>query len=79
MYNPNDDPNVTSGLCDDAKKEMTHPGPSDGAHYCGRAHPQAVCRSLSSMRDCRQLTRVRDAPFLRDYNNSLAGAEQWRH
>ena len=29
MYNPNDDPNVTSGLCDDAKKEMTYPGPSD--------------------------------------------------
>ena len=29
MYNPNDDPDVISGLCDDAKKEMaTTPGPS---------------------------------------------------
>ena len=29
MYNPNDDPDVISGLCDDAKKEMaTYPGPS---------------------------------------------------
>mgnify|MGYP003334759802 CR=1 FL=1 len=31
MYNPNDDPDVISGLCDDAKKEMaTTPGPSQG-------------------------------------------------
>ena len=29
MYNPNDDPDVTSGLQDDAKKEMTTPGTSD--------------------------------------------------
>ena len=29
MYNPNDDPDITSGLRDDAKKEMTHPGPSE--------------------------------------------------
>ena len=29
MYNPNDDPDVISGLCDDAKKEMaTTPGTS---------------------------------------------------
>ena len=29
MSNPNDDPDVISGLCDDAKKEMaTTPGPS---------------------------------------------------
>ena len=29
MSNPNDDPDVISGLCDDAKKEMaTYPGPS---------------------------------------------------
>ena len=29
MYNPNDDPDVISGLCDDAQKEMaTTPGPS---------------------------------------------------
>ena len=27
MYNPNDDPDVTSGLQDDAKKEMTTPTP----------------------------------------------------
>ena len=32
MYNPNDDPDVTSGLQDDAKKEMTTPGTSDGDH-----------------------------------------------
>ena len=29
MYNPNDDPDVTSGLQDDAKREMTYPGTSD--------------------------------------------------
>ena len=29
MYNPNDDPDITSGLRDDAKKEMTTPGTSD--------------------------------------------------
>ena len=29
MSNPNDDPDVISGLCDDAQKEMaTNPGPS---------------------------------------------------
>ena len=32
MYNPNDDPDVISGLCDDAKKEMaTTPGTSQGS------------------------------------------------
>ena len=32
MSNPNDDPDVISGLCDDAKKEMaTTPGTSQGA------------------------------------------------
>ena len=32
MYNPNDDPDVISGLCDDAKKEMAmYPGPP---HMC---------------------------------------------
>ena len=32
MSNPNDDPDVISGLCDDAKKEMmTNPGTS---HEC---------------------------------------------
>ena len=32
MYNPNDDPDVISGLCDDAKKEMaTTPGTSHSA------------------------------------------------
>ena len=35
MYNPNDDPDVISGLCDDAKKEMaTYPGPSQVAPVC---------------------------------------------
>ena len=37
MYNPNDDPDVTSGLCDDAKKEMTHPGPSERRGHRARA------------------------------------------
>ena len=37
MYNPNDDPDVISGLCDDAKKEMaTYPGPS---HMWGAPSP----------------------------------------
>ena len=51
MYSPNDDPDVTSGLQDDAKKEMTTPGtslslrevppPSQAATYdvCGRLFP----------------------------------------
>ena len=39
MYNPNDDPDVISGLCDDAKKEMTCPGTSDPP---ARARPQPV-------------------------------------
>ena len=33
MYNPNDDPDATSGLQDDAKKEMTYPGTSDSPRY----------------------------------------------
>ena len=33
MYNPNDDPDIISGLCDDAKKEMaTTPGTSQEGH-----------------------------------------------
>ena len=33
MSNPNDDPDVISGLCDDAQKEMaTNPGPSQIAY-----------------------------------------------
>ena len=55
MSNPNDDPDVISGLCDDAQKEMaTNPGPShclerlrcceDWRGQCG-SHP-AACRSL---------------------------------
>ena len=31
MYNPNDDPDITSGLRDDAKKEMATPGTSHGS------------------------------------------------
>ena len=35
MSNPNDDPDVISGLCDDAQKEMaTNPGPSH-KNYAG--------------------------------------------
>ena len=37
MYNPNDDPDVISGLCDDAKKEMaTTPGTSHPPGRSGR-------------------------------------------
>ena len=38
MYNPNDDPDVTSGLQDDAKKEMTHPGPSENRRRLGKGY-----------------------------------------
>ena len=43
MSNPNDDPDVISGLCDDAKKEMaTTPGPSQWPLASG-ATQAALC------------------------------------
>ena len=50
MYNPNDDPDVISGLCDDAKKEMaTTPGPSHGDHYFeDEASPSPTSRTSAS-------------------------------
>ena len=47
MSNPNDDPDVISGLCDDAKKEMTTiPGTSD-THW--QSHPRSALHYISSL------------------------------
>ena len=50
MSNPNDDPDVISGLCDDAKKEMaTTPGPSHGDHsFEDEASPSPTSRTSAS-------------------------------
>ena len=50
MSNPNDDPDVISGLCDDAKKEMaTYPGPSHGDHnFEDEASPSPTSRTSAS-------------------------------
>ena len=49
MYNPNDDPDITSGLRNDAKKEMTYPGPSDGDHcFEDEASPSPTSRTSAS-------------------------------
>ena len=50
MSNPNDDPDVISGLCDDAQKEMaTNPGPSHGDHnFEDEASPSPTSRTSAS-------------------------------
>ena len=50
MSNPNDDPDVISGLCDDAQKEMaTTPGPSHGDHnFEDEASPSPTSRTSAS-------------------------------
>ena len=49
MYNPNDDPDVTSGLQDDAKKEMAIPRTSDGDHrFEDEASPSPTSRTSAS-------------------------------
>ena len=55
MYNPNDDPDVISGLCDDAKKEMTHPGPSQLSRAQSRVGSGPFCVRCSLLPGCRAL------------------------
>ena len=56
MYNPNDDPDVTSGLRDDAKKEMTIPRTSEGkgkrcvSRHAGLARLVGMLRMGGSVR-----------------------------
>ena len=59
MPNPNDDPDVISGLCDDAQKEMaTNPGPS---HSLADKRPKWLVPEILSQGgpDSQELSRQR--------------------